>query len=122
MKHTVWRAREEATGDERPGHGGRPRRDARGHGQGSAVRVLVVEDDEDLRTAVCAELDAAGFEVRPAADLATADAAIAGTQFACLVFDRMLPDGDAISYVQQLRHAGYGFPVLFLTARDSVAD
>jgi DNA-binding response OmpR family regulator len=82
----------------------------------------VVEDDEDLRTAVCAELNAAGFEVEPAADLAAADAAIASTEFACLVFDRMLRDGDAIGYVQGLRVAGCGLPVLFLTALDSVAD
>jgi DNA-binding response OmpR family regulator len=42
--------------------------------------------------------------------------------FDCVVFDRMLPDGDAIDYVQHRRRAGWSVPVLFLTARDSIAD
>jgi DNA-binding response OmpR family regulator len=86
------------------------------------VRVLVVEDDEDLRVAVRAELTAAGFEVTEVGSLASADAALGRREFACAVFDRMLPDGDAIDYVHRRRVAGWGVPVLFLTARDSVAD
>ncbi|MGH3879783.1 MAG: response regulator transcription factor [Actinophytocola sp.] len=86
------------------------------------TRVLVVEDDEDLRVAVSAELGAAGHEVHAAADLATADAGLAAGEFACVVFDRMLPDGDAIDYVHRRRQDGWSVPVLFLTARDSVAD
>ena len=84
------------------------------------MRVLVVEDDDDLRTALRAELTGAGFEVRTAADLAGAATAIDGVS--CVVFDRMLPDGDAITFVRERRLAGYAVPVLFLTARDSVAD
>lgn len=82
----------------------------------------MVEDDEDLRTALCADLGAAGFAVTAAADLATAGAAIEHAEFSCLVVDRMLPDGDAITFVQERRFAGYGVPVLFLTARDAVSD
>ncbi|GAA1963081.1 response regulator transcription factor [Amycolatopsis minnesotensis] len=86
------------------------------------MRVLVVEDDEDLLAAVCAELSSAGFEITRAPDIATADAALREGGYACAVFDRMLPDGDAITYVHGRRLAGDGVPVLFLTARDSVAD
>ncbi|WP_424184560.1 response regulator transcription factor [Actinokineospora sp. G85] len=89
---------------------------------GRDVRVLLVEDEEDLRIAVAAELGAAGFDVVLAADLATADAALRAGPFACAVFDRMLPDGDAIDYVQRGRQRGWHTPVLFLTGRDSVAD
>jgi DNA-binding response OmpR family regulator len=39
-----------------------------------------------------------------------------------VVFDRMLPDGDAITYVHRRRQQGWSVPVLFLTARDRVAD
>jgi DNA-binding response OmpR family regulator len=84
--------------------------------------VLVVEDDEDLRTALSADLGSAGFAVTAAADLATARAAIEQGEFSCLVLDRMLPDGDAITFVQERRLAGDGVGVLFLTARDTVAD
>jgi DNA-binding response OmpR family regulator len=89
---------------------------------GTPLRVLVVEDDEDLRAAVCAELGAAGFDVTEVGDISSADAAIAAAEYACLVFDRMLPDGDAIDYVHGRKLAGCALPVLFLTARDSVAD
>jgi DNA-binding response OmpR family regulator len=86
------------------------------------VRVLVIEDDEDLRTAVRAELTGAGFEVIAVADLRAADVELRRGGFACAVFDRMLPDGDSIDFVHQRRVSGWGLPVLFLTARDSVAD
>jgi len=86
------------------------------------MRVLVVEDDEDLRLSVSVELGAAGLDVLAAADLTTADSLLRRTPFDCVVFDRMLPDGDAIDYVQHQRRAGWTVPVLFLTARDTIAD
>ena len=86
------------------------------------ARVLVVEDEEDLRIAVSAELAAAGVLIRSAGDIATADAEIRTGEFDCVVFDRMLPDGDSIGYVHGLRQGGWAVPVLFLTAMDSVAD
>ena len=85
-------------------------------------RVLLVEDDENLRAAVRAELAAGGFEVAEAADLAGADAQLAAGGFGCVVFDRMLPDGDALDYVRRRRLAGWDGRVLFLTARDRAAD
>ena len=88
---------------------------------GALVRVLVVEDDENMRTAVAAELRGAGFEVVDVGDLRGADQALRSFEFACAVFDRMLPDGDAIDYVHRIRVAGSAVPVLFLTALDSAA-
>ncbi|WP_433269074.1 response regulator transcription factor [Actinosynnema sp. CS-041913] len=86
------------------------------------TRVMVVEDDEDLRVAVAAKLRAEGLRVDAAHDIATADDALRGGHYDCVVFDRMLPDGDAIDYVRARRLQGWGVPVLFLTARDSLAD
>ena len=86
------------------------------------MRVMVVEDDENLRLAVTTELAAAGLTVDAAADITTADAALSAADYDCVVFDRMLPDGDAITYVHRRRQQGWAVPVLFLTARDSLAD
>ena len=86
------------------------------------TRVLVVEDDDNLRLAVAAELARGGAEVRQAGSVAAADAALAAGAADCVVFDRMLPDGDAADYVRRRRRAGWTTPVLFLTARDTVAD
>ncbi|MEU6642752.1 response regulator transcription factor [Saccharomonospora sp. NPDC046836] len=88
----------------------------------ATTRVLVVEDNEDMRVAVAAELRAQGFQVDEAADLAAAEAALTRGDPDCAVFDRMLPDGDAVAYVGRRRQDGWTVPVLFLTARDTVAD
>ncbi|WP_410666499.1 winged helix-turn-helix domain-containing protein [Amycolatopsis sp. cmx-4-68] len=87
----------------------------------TAARVLVVEDDEDLRAAVTTELAASGLRVGQAGDLAGAHAELAA-DYDCAVFDRMLPDGDSIGFVHRRRQDGWAVPVLFLTARDSVGD
>ncbi|MGW0432184.1 response regulator transcription factor [Micromonospora sp. NPDC003197] len=86
------------------------------------TRVLVVEDDENLRVAVVAKLQAEGLRVDSARDIAAADRAVSDSRYDCVVFDRMLPDGDAIGYVYTRRQQGWGVPVLFLTARDALAD
>ena len=87
------------------------------------MRVMVVEDDENLRLAVTTELARTGLEVDEAPDLASADRVLsAGPGYDCVVFDRMLPDGDALSYVHRRRREGWTAPVLFLTALDAVAD
>ncbi|MFD4370175.1 response regulator transcription factor [Streptomyces sp. NPDC058486] len=86
------------------------------------MRVLVVEDDENLRFGVVAALRAAGLAVDEAGDLPQADEMLFVTSYDCAVLDRMLPSGDAAAYVERLRRAGRDVPVLFLTARDTVAD
>ncbi|WP_225101959.1 response regulator transcription factor [Streptomyces sp. CoH27] len=86
------------------------------------MRVLVVEDDDDLRFAVAAALRGGGLAVDEAGDLPAADEAMYITGYDCVVFDRMLPSGDSAEYVHRMRADGSTVPVLFLTARDSVAD
>ncbi|MGW2378125.1 MULTISPECIES: response regulator transcription factor [Kitasatospora] len=84
--------------------------------------MLVVEDDEDLRFAVVAALRGGGMAVDEACDLPAADEALFVNDYSCVVFDRMLPAGDSAEYVQGMRRDGHTVPVLFLTARDTVAD
>jgi two-component system, OmpR family, response regulator len=86
------------------------------------VRVLVTEDDENLRVAIEGALRGAGFAVDVAVDLLSADEALSVNAYDCVVFDRMLPDGDALRYVEERRRDGWQVPVLFLTARDTVLD
>ncbi|MFD5827542.1 response regulator transcription factor [Lentzea sp. NPDC060358] len=89
---------------------------------GVPPRVLLVEDHEDMRVALVVELEAAGFAVDDAADIAGADEALRGNDYDCVVFDRLLPDGDSVTYVHRRRREGWAAPVLFLTQLDSVAD
>ncbi|MFI5954893.1 winged helix-turn-helix domain-containing protein [Cryptosporangium sp. NPDC051539] len=84
--------------------------------------MLVVEDDADLGYAVAAALRGAGLAVDLVDDIPPADEAVLINAYACVVFDRMLPAGDSVDYVAARRRSGWTTPVLFLTARDSVAD
>lgn len=76
------------------------------------MRVLLVEDDANLRFGVAAALRAAGLAVDEAVDLPQADEALFVTAYDCVVFDRMLPAGDAVEYVEELRRSGRAVPVL----------
>ena len=86
------------------------------------MRVLVTEDDEDLRLAVESSLRGSGFAVDVAKDLPDADEALSVNAYDCVVLDRMLPAGDSLDYVGERRRDGWEVPVLFLTARDTIAD
>ena len=86
------------------------------------MRVLVVEDEPDIRTSVEAGLRQAGFAVDAVESLDEADLNRAVNQYDCLVLDRMLPDGDSLDLVDAFRREGDATPVLFLTARDAVED
>jgi DNA-binding response OmpR family regulator len=83
---------------------------------------MVVEDDADLLLAITTHLTGLGMLVDGAGDIATADAALTSEGYDCVVFDRILPDGDAITYVHRRRKRGWAVPVLFLSARGSGGD
>ncbi len=97
-------------------------RASREHGYGVPVRVLVIEDDDDIRVAVEFALRDAGFAVDAAAGLAEGDELLFVNSYDCAVFDRKLADGDSLPFVRELRTRGWAVPVLFLTGHDSVAD
>jgi DNA-binding response OmpR family regulator len=86
------------------------------------MRVLVVDGDADLRTAISNSLRRAGIRADTAADLRDADLALAATTYDCVVLDRSVPGGDALVYLEDRRATGWAVPVLFLTARELVAD
>ncbi|MET0132086.1 MAG: response regulator transcription factor [Kibdelosporangium sp.] len=86
------------------------------------MRVLVTEDDENLRVAIEGSLRGAGFAVDVAVDLPAADESLSVNEYDCAVFDRMLPAGDGLRYVERQRRNGWAVPVLFLTARDTLSD
>jgi DNA-binding response OmpR family regulator len=86
------------------------------------VRVLIVEDDRDIRDALEGELRAHGFAVDAVGDLDEADFSLDINEYDCCVVDRTLPGGDAIELVRGRRQGGDAVPVIFLTARDAVEE
>jgi DNA-binding response OmpR family regulator len=84
-------------------------------------RLLVVEDDADLRSALRRGLSEEGFAVTAVADGAAALRAAEEAPDA-LIIDIGLPDSDGRDVCQALRARGSEAPVIFLTARDAVTD
>lgn len=84
--------------------------------------VLVVEDDEELRSLLGRGLREEGFEVEAVATGAAALARVTDGGPDVLVVDIGLPDADGRDVCQALRARGVQTPVLFLTARDALVD
>ena len=85
-------------------------------------RILLVEDDADLREMVRRALVREGFEVTGRASGGDALRAVEHEVPDALVLDIGLPDSDGRDVCQALRGRGVNAPVLFLTARDAVSD
>jgi two-component system OmpR family response regulator len=86
------------------------------------ARLLVVEDEPNIRELLATSLRFAGFEVHVAADGASALRQAAAHSPDLVVLDVMLPDMDGFTVTRKLRDSGLPLPIVFLTARDSVED
>ena len=84
--------------------------------------MLIVEDEEPTAAFLRRGLTEEGFAVDVAADAASADEAVPVYDYDAIVLDVMLPGGDGFSLCQRWRATGVTTPILFLTARDEVAD
>ena len=82
----------------------------------SAVRVLVVEDDEDTRELVRATLEHAGAQVEAVGSASEARREMLEESPDVLVSDIRMPEDDGYSLIQSLRTAGVTTPAIALTA------
>lgn len=86
------------------------------------MRALVVEDQPEIREAVCMQL-AASEVVVDAADTAQQALYKATTnQYSIILLDLNLPDGDGLTVCHELRQQSVRAPVLILSVRDEVED
>jgi two-component system, OmpR family, KDP operon response regulator KdpE len=83
-------------------------------------RILVVDDDDQLRRALRINLAARGYEVLTAADAATALTTAGRTPPDLAIVDLGLPDADGVEVVRGLR-GWTRIPILVLSARDAQA-
>ena len=88
------------------------------------ARLLVVDDEPNIRDLLASSLRFAGFEVVTAADGngALKAAQAEGAEPDLIVLDVMLPDMDGFTVARRLRERDVTTPILFLTARDDMAD
>jgi DNA-binding response OmpR family regulator len=86
------------------------------------MRVLLVEDDRDMASALQVALKAQGMIVDVAVSLAEAEVALRSGHHRLLLLDRQLPDGDGASLVARARQIVPHLPAIMLTAKATIAD
>lgn len=89
---------------------------------GPEAKILVVDDEPNIRELLSASLKFAGFEVATAEDGRAAIGTEEDFHPDLVVLDIMLPDMDGFEVLKELRKRDSDLPVLFLTAKDDVQD
>lgn len=85
-------------------------------------RIALVEDHLRLAELIGRGLEPAGIGVDVFGSMQAAWPGIVGQDYAALVVDRGLPDGDGLALVRRLRAADCRVPCLVLTSRDALRD
>jgi two-component system, OmpR family, copper resistance phosphate regulon response regulator CusR len=86
------------------------------------MRILVVEDEQEIADFVVRGLREEGFVVEQASDGEAAWHAMRAGKWDVVLLDWWLPGPDGLTLLRRFRQAGHETPVLFLTARDAVSD
>ena len=89
---------------------------------GSPVRVLVVDDENNLTELLAMAMRYEGWEVRTASTGQQAVRMAREFQPDAVALDMMLPDFDGMEVLRRMRGDNSTVPVLFLTAKDAVED
>ncbi len=86
------------------------------------MRILLAEDERDLNRIITQKLTSDGYSVDSCFDGKEAIDFLSFTEYDAVICDIMMPKADGYAVLQSIRNAGKTTPVLFLTARDSIAD
>lgn len=88
----------------------------------NAKKLMIVDDDADMRTLLAEYFRRLGFEVTEKESGPAALQAATGNRFDCFIFDVAMPDMSGIELLKKLRDRGIDTPTLFLTAHDLLDD
>jgi len=91
-------------------------------GETRPARIVVLDDEAEIRGMLQRYLTAHGFEVRAAKSGLQLEAFLEREPYDLLVLDLMMPDEDGLSVCRRLRAQGHAIPILMLTARGDPAD
>lgn len=86
------------------------------------LRVLVIEDDQDVAAYLIKGLKESDYVVDHAADGKTGLLMAAGEDYDVMIVDRMLPGMDGLNIIKTVRATGNTTPVLILSALGNVDD
>ncbi|MBB3289879.1 MULTISPECIES: response regulator transcription factor [Rhizobium] len=86
------------------------------------MRILLVEDDDTIGSAVRDHIAAGPHAVDWVRNLTDADEVTSAVQYGLVLLDLQLPDGSGIDFLKRLRRRPDETPVIILTARDQISD
>lgn len=86
------------------------------------MKILVVEDNADLREIIERSLQKERHVVETAADYSTARTKAFLYEYDCILLDIMLPDGDGLTLLRELSARGRRGNVIIISAKDSIDD
>ena len=86
------------------------------------MKLLIVEDDHSLREIMHRALTGEGYVVEIAPTYFDACDKIAGYSYDCILLDIMLPDGNGLRLLEQIKALDKGDRVIIISARDSLDD
>jgi two-component system, OmpR family, response regulator len=94
----------------------------RGWQQRRRMKILIVEDDAAIASALAAEFAAGGDQVWRAASLAEARRLLEVYRLTAVILDLGLPDGNGLELLHELRALKPPVPTIIMTARDGLRD
>jgi DNA-binding response OmpR family regulator len=86
------------------------------------MKLLIIEDDNSLREIMQRALLAEGYVVETASTFFEACDKIAGYEYDCIMLDIMLPDGNGLKLLEQIKGMGKNDRVIIISAKDSLDD
>ena len=86
------------------------------------MKILLVEDDANLREVTQRSLEKERYVVEIAADYRTALQKIEDYDYDCILLDIMLPDGSGLDLLEKLKEMHKRENVIILSAKDSIED
>ena len=86
------------------------------------MKILVVEDNADLREVIVRSLEKERYVVETAADYSSARTKAFIYKYDCILLDIMLPDGNGLDLLRELSAQGRRGNVIIISAKDSIDD
>jgi len=88
------------------------------------VKILVIEDEPDIRRNLEYNLSREGFSVSAAASISEASTLLASTDYNLILLDLMLPDGSGLDLCKRIKSNSdtESIPIIILTAKDDEVD
>ena len=83
-------------------------------------RILLIDDDDQIREALCEGLESQGYEVSQAARLETGIRVFSTEPCDAAIVDYSLPDGTALDLIPRLKALDATVPILVLTGHGTI--